>query len=344
MTIPIMDIYIWFAAAVAISFGLTPLVRFFALRYKIVDVPTGERKIHTEPIPLLGGVAVYISFAAVTLAACFTGHIIGAITWSMIIGVLVAGGVLVIGGAIDDAKNLPAKIQILFPLAAALIVVLCGVNVSKLTNPLGGMLLLAAPLAGLVVFPYVMATSYATKLFDGLDGLVSGVTAIGAILICSLALTTKYFQPDVAVLAAIAAGAFVGFLPWNFHPAKIFLGEGGSLFAGFILGVLSVISGAKIAVVLMVLGIAITDAIWVIVRRVFWEKRSFASGDRKHLHFRLIDAGFSQRQAVLILWFISAAFGAIALLLQSAGKVVIFAILAIITFAIGWAAIIKRKK
>jgi UDP-GlcNAc:undecaprenyl-phosphate/decaprenyl-phosphate GlcNAc-1-phosphate transferase len=337
-------IFLWFLSAALASFVLTYFVRYLALRFNIVDRPSVGRKIHTTTMPLAGGVGVYIAFAAVTLFACFSGKIIGAITWPMILGVLVAGALLVIGGVIDDAKNLPPKIQILFPIAAALIVVIGGVNVAKLTNPLGGMLLLAAPLSGLVVFPYVLATSYVTKLFDGLDGLVSGVTMIGAIFVCVLALTPKYFQPDVAILAAIAAGAFAGFLPWNFHPAQIFLGEGGSLFAGFILGVLSVISGAKIAVILMALGVAITDAAWVIIRRVFWEKKSFAAGDRKHLHFRLLDAGFSQRQAVLTLWFISAAFGASALLLQSRGKVFVFVILSLTTLALGWAAIINRKK
>jgi UDP-GlcNAc:undecaprenyl-phosphate GlcNAc-1-phosphate transferase len=216
--------------------------------------------------------------------------------------------------------------------------------VAKLTNPLGGFIVLAAPLSGLVVFPYLMGTTYATKLFDGLDGLVTGVSAIGALLIMSLALTSRYFQPDVALIAAIAAGAFVGFLPWNFHPAKIFLGEGGALFAGYLLGVLSVISGAKIAVVLMALGVAVVDAGWVILRRVFWEKRSFASGDRKHLHHRLLDAGFGQRTAVIFIWFISAAFGAATLILQSAGKLMAFILLAVFTLALGVAAILRRKR
>ncbi len=314
------------------------------MRWKVVDAPTGGRKIHTKAIPLMGGVGIFISFAAVTLVACFSGKIIGVITWPMILGVIVAGALLIVGGIIDDKKNLPPKIQILFPIVAALIVIICGINVSKLSNPFGGMILLAAPLSGLIIFPYLIGTTFATKFFDGLDGLVTGVATIGAVLVCILALSPKYFQPEVVVLAAIVAGAFIGFLPWNFNPAKIFLGEGGALFAGFILGVLSIISGAKIAVVLLALGVAVTDAAWVIVRRVFWEKKSPTTGDRKHLHHRLLDAGFSQRQAVYILWSISAAFGAGALLLQSKGKITIFAILALTTFAIGVAAIINRKK
>jgi UDP-GlcNAc:undecaprenyl-phosphate GlcNAc-1-phosphate transferase len=337
--------YIWFGSAVVISFALTAVVRRLAWRYQIVDKPGEERRIHTKPMPLMGGVAVFLSFAGVlVVAAIVTGRIIGTITWPMLGGVLLGGAVLIFGGVWDDAKNLPAKKQIIFPIVAAFIVIICGIGVSKLSNPLGGIIYLTAPLSGLVVFPYLMGTTYATKLFDGLDGLVAGVAAIGALLVMALALTTKYFQPDVALVAAIAAGAFIGFLPWNFHPAKIFLGEGGSELAGYLLGVLSIISGAKIAVVLMALGIAITDAAWVILRRVFWEKKSIAIGDRKHLHFRLLDAGFSQRTVVLFLWFVSAAFGATTLLLQSVGKVVAFALLAAVTLMVGVAAILKRKR
>ncbi len=334
----------WLLASAALSFALTYYVRRFALNAGIVDKPGLERKIHDKPIPLMGGIGVYLSFAALLIfAALGTGKIIGTITWPMVIGVVAGGAILIIGGAWDDAKNLPPKRQIIFPLLAIAAVVISGVGVSKLSNPLGGVILLAAPFSGLVVLPYLIGAIYATKLSDGLDGLVAGITAIGALLIMSLALTPKYYQPDVALIAAICAGAYIGFLFWNFHPAKIFLGEGGATFSGFILGALSVVSGAKIAIVLMVLGIAVTDAAWVIARRVFWEKKSFASGDRKHLHHRLIDAGLSQRQAVILLWAVSAAFGAATLLLQSSGKLVAFILLAAVTLVIGAAAIIKRK-
>lgn len=337
--------FFWLVLSAAVSFALTALVRRAALRYSVVDKPDNARKVHTAPVPLLGGVAIFISFSVCLIAASLTtGRVVGAITWPMLIGLIAGGAILIIGGAIDDVKNLPPRLQILFPLAATLVVIGSGVGVSKLSSPFGGIIYLAAPLSGLIIFPYIMGTTYATKFFDGLDGLVTGLAAIGSLLIMILALTTRYFQPDVAAIAAIALGAFVGFLPWNFHPAKIYLGEGGALFAGYILGVLSIISGAKIAVVLMALGVAVVDAAWVILRRVLWEKRSPVSADRKHLHHRLLDAGFSQRNAVLFLWFISAAFGASALLLQSAGKLVAFVLLAIVTLTVGAAAILKRKK
>ena len=335
----------WLVLSAVISFGLTAFVRRLALWYGVVDKPDNVRKIHTAPVPLLGGIAIFVSFSVCLVAAALTtGRVVGAITWPMLIGLIAGGAILIIGGALDDIKNLPPRLQILFPLAATLVVILSGVGVSKLSSPFGGIIYLAAPLSGLIIFPYIMGTTYATKFFDGLDGLVTGLAAIGSLLIMILALTTRYFQPDVALIAVIALGAFAGFLPWNFHPAKIYLGEGGALFAGYILGVLSIVSGAKIAVVLMALGVAVVDAAWVIVRRVLWEKRSPVSADRKHLHHRLLDAGFSQRNAVLFLWFISAAFGASALLLQSAGKLVAFVLLAIVTLTVGAAAILKRKK
>jgi UDP-GlcNAc:undecaprenyl-phosphate GlcNAc-1-phosphate transferase len=336
----------WLAASAILSFVLTALVKRLALRYGIVDRPS-ERpgKIHTAPVPLLGGVGIFLSFSiCLIVAALTTGRVIGAITWPMLIGVIAGGAILIVGGALDDIKNLPPRLQILFPLAATLDVIFCGVGVSKLSSPFGGIIYLAAPLSGLVIFPYIMGTTYATKFFDGLDGLVTGLAAIGALLIMILALTTRYFQPDVALIAAITLGAFAGFLPWNFHPAKIYLGEGGALFAGYILGVLSIISGAKIAVVLMALGVAVVDAAWVILRRALWERRSPVSADRKHLHHRLLDAGWSQRNTVLFIWFVSAAFGAATLLLQSAGKLVAFILLAFVTLTVGVAAILKRKK
>jgi UDP-GlcNAc:undecaprenyl-phosphate/decaprenyl-phosphate GlcNAc-1-phosphate transferase len=337
--------FVWFLFAALLSLILTYFVRKLALRYGVVDNPGGERKIHAKPMPLMGGLGIFLGFSVILIiAAAVTGRIVGVITWNMFVGVLLGGAVLIAGGIWDDVRNLPPKRQIVFPVVASLIVIAAGIGVSKLTNPLGGVLILAAPLSGLIIFPYLMGTTYATKLFDGLDGLVTGVTAIGSLLIMALALTAKYHQPDVALVAIIAAGAFIGFLPWNFHPAKIFLGEGGAMFAGYLLGVLSIISGAKIAVVLMALGVAVVDAAWVILRRVLWEKKSFASGDRKHLHFRLLDAGLSHRLAVIVLWFISASFGATTLLLQSAQKVVAFGLLAFVTLTIGAAAIIKRKR
>jgi UDP-GlcNAc:undecaprenyl-phosphate GlcNAc-1-phosphate transferase len=182
--------------------------------------------------------------------------------------------------------------------------------------------------ADLFTFIWLMGMMYTTKFLDGLDGLVSGVTTIGAVMIFFVSLMADVAQPGTAMLAIIFAGACLGFLVWNFNPAKIFLGEGGSLFTGFILGVLSIIAGGKIATTLLIMGLPILDAAIVILRRLFSRPKSLVLADQKHLHFRLLDAGLSQRQAVLSLYFVTLAFGSSTLILKSEEKLFALATLA----------------
>jgi len=164
-----------------------------------------------------------------------------------------------------------------------------------------------------------------------LDGLASSVTGVGALMVMLLSLTAAYYQPDVALLSAVVIGAIVGFLFWNFHPATIFLGEGGSTFVGFLLGVLAVISGGKLATALLVLGIPLLDAVWVVVRRfrAGGLKQIFV-GDRKHLHHRLYDLGLGQKQVVLVYVMVASAFGVTALFFQSREKLVALVVLCLI--------------
>ncbi len=162
---------------------------------------------------------------------------------------------------------------------------------------------------------------FTTKFLDGLDGLVTGVITIGAFVLFAFALQDAWLQREVALLSIAFAGACVGFLVWNWHPAKIFLGEGGSLFAGFLLGVLAIISGAKIAITLLVMAVPAIDVACVIIRRK-QRGKSILKGDNEHLHFRLIASGFKHHQAVLLMYAISAAIGLSALFLQSAQKLI----------------------
>ena len=179
---------------------------------------------------------------------------------------------------------------------------------------------------------------YTTKILDGLDGLVSGIIAIGAFIIFLFTISEQYYQGDIAIASIILFGACLGFLILNWHPAKIFLGEGGSVFLGFSLGVLAIISGGKIAIALLIMGIPILDVLWSIIRRLIAGKNPFKAGDRKHLHFRLLDLGLSQKKAVLIYYVIAGIFGLSALFLQSLGKIlalgtlVLFMILILILF------------
>jgi UDP-GlcNAc:undecaprenyl-phosphate GlcNAc-1-phosphate transferase len=162
---------------------------------------------------------------------------------------------------------------------------------------------------------------FTTKILDGLDGLVTGVIGIGAILIFFVANQGQLPQPEVAILAIILFGTCLGFLIWNWHPAKIFLGEGGSLLTGFLLGALAIISGSKIATTLLVMGVPMLDVIRVVIIRIR-KGNSIFVGDNEHLHFRLLVSGFNQRQAVLLLYAISFTFGMTTLFLQDSQKII----------------------
>jgi UDP-N-acetylmuramyl pentapeptide phosphotransferase/UDP-N-acetylglucosamine-1-phosphate transferase len=167
---------------------------------------------------------------------------------------------------------------------------------------------------------------FTTKFLDGLDGLVAGIGLIAGMTLFALSLSAGVSQPITASFAIILAGALAGYLIYAFHPASIFFGEGGSTFVGFVLGVLSVILGGKIATALLVMGIPILDVAWVIAQRL-WSGQSPFRGDRLHIHFKLIDLGFTQKQTALILYGISAVFGFTAVFLQSMGKLVALGIL-----------------
>jgi len=185
---------------------------------------------------------------------------------------------------------------------------------------------------------------YTTKFLDGLDGLVSGVTVIGSIILFCVSLFWDVDQSGTSVLCLILAGSTLGFLLFNFYPARIFLGEGGSTFLGFMLGVLAIISGAKIATALLIMGIPILDVVWVIIRRLFNERHSAFLGDKKHLHFRLLDIGLNQRQVVLLLYLLTLIFGSIALFQDTIGKIVAFIVLIIVMLALASFVVIRYKK
>jgi UDP-GlcNAc:undecaprenyl-phosphate GlcNAc-1-phosphate transferase len=317
----VFPLVVLFGAFIA-SATLTWAVRKLALAYGVVDLPDGERKLHFKPTPLLGGLGIYLSFSGVVLLlASFTQSLIGKdVNSAALLGLVGGGAWLMLGGYLDDRFRLRARYQLLWPLLAALTVVVVGLGPKVLSSPWGGYWHLSPMISAALAFVWLMGMMYTTKLLDGLDGLATGVGAIGSLIIFGLTQFTPFYQPSVGLLSLALAGAALGFLLWNWHPAKIFLGEGGSLYLGFGLGVLSIISGAKIATALLVMGIPILDVAWVIVRRVFWDKKSVAAADRKHLHYRLLEIGFSHRQAVLLLYTLATAFGVASLFLGTVGK------------------------
>ncbi len=308
--------------------------------FKIVDIPKVEkRKIHKKKIPLGGGLAIFASFFI--LAFAFHGELGDHVTLTHIWALFFGGLVLMIGGILDDKYNLKAKQQIWFPVLAAVIVLLFKIGPEIITNPFGGVVELSVyawgnylTIANLLVFVWLMAMMFTTKLLDGLDGLVTGVVAIGAMMIFFLSLEPQWFQPDVAMLSILFAGSCVGFLVWNWHPAKIFLGEGGSLFTGFMLGSLAVISGSKIATALLVMGVPMLDIVRVIFLRIRKGKPIFV-GDSEHLHFRLLKSGMTQKQAVLLFYSLSFLFGITTLFLQSSQKLMALSFLFVLMMLLG---------
>ncbi len=334
-----------FLSTFLLSVIFTYWVKFFSVKFNVIDKPGIERKIHKINTPLFGGAAIFLAFFIVLyfvrdklLAGDLESH-----HW---IGFFVGACFLMIGGFLDDKYNLSPKAQVIFPLLAISSVIAGGIGIEKITNPLGGLIhleQLQIPImewggvthyftvaADVFTILWLMGMMYTTKLLDGVDGLVSGVAGIGGFVVFLFTMTTKYYQPDIGLAALIFAGACFGFLIFNWHPAKIFLGEGGSLLLGYILGVLAIISGGKIAIALLIMGIPIMDVVWTIIRRIIAGKNPFKFADKKHLHFRFLDLGLSQRQTVLIYYIFSFTFGISALFLQSKGKIIALGVLAVI--------------
>ncbi len=352
----LLNALISFAAAAC----ATPLVRALAWRSGVIDAPDGQRKAHGRPVALLGGVALFAAIVLAVLAAMSFGWLPGVhVKGKFLIGIVTASFLLIFGGAWDDARNLRPYQQVMWPVSAALVIVASGIGITFVTNPFGGQIFLnhwsvtvvwiagipykIQPFADAFTVIWLLGMTYTTKFLDGLDGLVSGVTVIGALVVAAVSMMQEVSQPDTAVLAVIVAAAFAGFLLFNGSPASIFLGEGGSTMAGFLLGTLAIISGGKIATTLLVLGLPIFDAAFVIVRRLL-QKKSPTSGDRSHLHFRLLDFGWSQRQVVLLYYFVAALFGTATLILQGWEKVVAIGMVASLLVALTAVVMLAYRK
>jgi UDP-GlcNAc:undecaprenyl-phosphate GlcNAc-1-phosphate transferase len=310
-----------------------------------------DRKKQRAPVARFGGLAI-IASVGVTLALVFRSGALPThdLSTRSVLAVMIAAGVLAIVGALDDRFSLAPRWQFLGSMIAATIVVGAGIGVRYIANPFGGLLWLdhwnwnifgvAVPvIGGMLTWLWLVGSMYTTKILDGIDGLVSGIGVIGAIIIYALTLRPEVQQHGVGMLAMMLAGACFGFLLYNWHPASVYLGESGSVFIGFMLGILAVISGGKIATALLILGLPILDLAFVIVYRWRVLHRSpFSGGDRSHLHFRFLDRGWSVQQTVLFLYSVTAVFGVSTLVVRGPWKVVFLLILAIgtLSLAIGF--------
>lgn len=336
-----MSIFIFFSTIV-LSFFATMAIIYVMRTFGIVDNPkTLSRKIHKKNIPLGGGLAIFITFFITVLFLYINGEIGKEIVDRSLIGIAIGAGILMAGGLLDDIKSLKPWVQVMFPIGAIAAVIGFGIGPHQITNPLGGIIALDGltlslgkwgtfvVFADVLVFLWLMGMMYTTKLLDGLDGLVSGVTGIGALMIFFLTQQALWYQPEVGFIAIAFAGSVIGFLIWNSYPAKIFLGEGGSLFCGFIIGVLAIISGSKIATTLLVLAIPALDLLRVFIMRIKRGK-PFYVGDKEHLHFKLLAQGYSQKQIVWIFYFFSFLFGLFGVLALSSQKFVTLAVAALL--------------
>lgn len=339
--------------SLAVVLAAAPLVVRLAFRVGAVDDPSvAVRKQHARPTALLGGLAVLAAILAGIIVAVALGLLPGThMRLKNLVGVIAGLLVLNVGGALDDRYRLPPRLSIIAPLVAVLCVVASGIGIDYVSNPFGGPLRLDGlqfilfwwhgvaykftVLADLFTVAWLMTMTYTTKITDGLDGLVAGLTVIGAAVVTAVCFMKDVAQPDTAALALIVAAAFLGVLWYNFHPAWLFLGEGGSTMAGFLLGVLAIISGGKIATTLLVLGLPLFDICLVVFNRWRRGQSPFRTADRTHLHFRLLDAGLTQSQVVLMFWFVTLAFGISTLLLSGWEKVVALMALASLILAAG---------
>lgn len=292
-----------------------------------------KKYFYNNNIPRIGGIAIVIAFL---LAIFFNGNLeFDNLKWGMVISSVV----IVIFGFADDIKNLSWKKQIFIQILIALVMIYSGLSVEYIANPFGGpefrLDSLIYTIAGnqyyffSSVFILVLIVGFMNIVnwLDGLDGLAGGVGVIGFLTLFFLSISSLVNQPPVGIISIAATGAILGFLIFNFYPAKIFMGTSGSMFIGFLLAVVSVFSGAKLATVALVLTIPILDAIWVIIRRII-NKSSVFERDKSHLHYRLLELGFSQNKIVFFYYTLSIFFGFISLKLGGLGKFLAFAIFA----------------
>lgn len=311
-----------FIVCMGLALCLTPLVKKFAIKIGATDVPNA-RKVHTKIMPRLGGLAIFLAFVLGLLAVLpiipydFTSREV-----NFIKALLCGGGVIVLTGALDDRFELSAKVKLLGQIAAACIVVFgFGITVDFVNIPFNNTY---SSLESWIAIPltifWIVGVTNAVNLIDGLDGLAAGVSGIAIATIAVMAFLMG--NTMVALLCLLLLGSIIGFLFFNFHPAKIFMGDTGSLFLGFCLALLALLGFKQIAVVsfitpLLIIGVPLSDTFFAIVRRKLQKKPIFAP-DKGHLHHCLRELGFSHRQTVLIIYGIAAFFGVLAVIQSSA--------------------------
>lgn len=314
----VLTIIFCFSIAFVIAFASTPLVRKIAYKIGALDIPDHKRHIHSKTTPLIGGLAI------------FAGFLIGLIIFYrpfdvQAVGILIASILIIAAGIIDDTVALKPKVKLAIQIVCALIVYFHGIKITYISVPdfivEGGIL----PLKWMslpITLIWIVGVTNAVNLIDGLDGLAAGVSSIATFSLFFIAILAG--ETNVAIISAALAGGCLGFLPYNFNPAKIFMGDTGALFLGFILSVICIQGLFKGYVIIsfvvpfLILGLPIFDTTFAIIRRI-WNKKPIMEADRSHLHHRLMDMGFSQKQTVAILYVISTLLGITAVVVVEKG-------------------------
>lgn len=300
-----------FTTAFAISLLTTPFSKKLSVKFGAIDYPK-KRGIHKEPIPRMGGIAIVLGFFTSLLVLIPR---VEELRSSQFLGFMVGAIIIVVLGIVDDIKNLRARVKLVFQIIASLLVIYTGTEITFVTWPFIAYL---EPIAAPVTLLWIVGVTNAVNLIDGVDGLAAGVSGIAAVALMVLCILSG--SPLAVVLTASLAGSCMGFLPRNFSPAEVFMGDTGSTFLGFVLAVSSIMGVFKgyavLSVVLVAccLALPIFDTIFAIVRRIL-NKKPIMEADRGHLHHRLIDSGMSHRRAVVILYAISGAMGLIAIMI-----------------------------
>ena len=346
------DIAIAFLLAFIVAFMTTPYTIKIAHKIGAVDVPKDERRMHKKAMPKFGGPAVILGFLVsviyllIVMSMENTINLFGSESYGMkLLGMFLGIVVLSITCIIDDIKTIRPIVKLAGQLFAAVIAVSFGIrlgefNLSFINNPL-----IEEIFSCIITVVWIVGVTNAINLIDGLDGLSSGISVISAISLLVIFVLNGSPLVSIVLITALA-GALVGFLPFNFTPAKTFIGDTGSNFLGFSLSIISILGVAKtytfavIVLPLIVLGLPIFDTLWAIIRRLIKGKsiKAIFKADKGHLHHRIVARGFGQKQAVLILYGLSATFGIFAVILLDSGiwKALSFLLMVIVAIGLGY--------
>ena len=316
-----------FVVALVVAYITTPLTIKLAFKIGALDIPKDKRRMHKKPTPRIGGIAIVYGFFISVL--CFSSFSVDGVLNTQLIGILLGALIISVLGFLDDLKPKPAILKFVIQLAAAAIPVLMGVRVIAVANPVND-LLVRVPEWLSISFSilWIVGVTNAVNLIDGLDGLAAGVSSIAALALMSILIMQHNATATMLILAVALAGACFGFLPYNFNPAKTFMGDTGATFLGFVLACISIQGPFKtyvaFALPFLILGLPIFDTAFAIIRRLL-KGQGIMTPDRGHLHHKLIDMGFSHKGAVIVLYALSAvlAISAIVMFVSNVARAII---------------------